>query len=359
MATSKNSKRATTTTTTGASDMGKNSKRKNNKNGTRTTAPADPTRKPRILVLEGLSASAAAVRRAGGDVTSIAPTSADKVAAALARTDWDGLLLTGGGDVNPRLYHRRPHAKVYGVSQTRDAVETHALAVARDRGVPVFGLCRGMQIQNVEAGGTMRQHIGGHSGTSHSVTPVRGSVFHAATGERDAVVVTSLHHQECGRIARGYRVVGRAPDGTVEAIESKDGRCIGVQFHPEMDQDDEYARDLFRWLVVESAHRAGLAVPARPVYVAPASSYWHGMGAARPAPVVQSTRVPTVTAPARREWAGWCPHDGIRFESSRDLVDHMGIVHNEWVDQDEKDAATAARDASWLTAAEWADLLAD
>ena len=353
----------------------------------RADRPTD--RKPRILVLEGLSGAGAAVRGAGGEVHSIAPTDAEKVAAALARGEFDGLLLTGGGDVNPRLYHRRPHARVYGVSEVRDAVETHALAVARDLGVPVFGICRGMQIQNVEAGGTMRQHVGGHSGTQHAVLPVPGSTFHAAAGERESVMVTSLHHQEVGKVARGYRITGRAPDGMVEAIESTDGRCIGVQFHPEMDQDDEYARDLVRWLVVEAARRGGLPIPPRPAYV-PRSAYWSDYRT----PARGSTRVThasgavsntgpgkagNLTVPARREWAGWCPHDGIRFDSSRDFLDHMRELHGEVIDQDDADLAAAERVAvrtaaadnatddggpAWisgdhLTADEWAAILDD
>ena len=291
-------------------------------------APATP--RPRILVLEAGSSAANAVRRAGGEAVTVAPSAADKVAAALARPDVHGLLLTGGGDVNPRLYRRRPRPEVYGVSETRDAVEVAALAHARAAGWPVFGICRGMQIQNVEAGGNMHQHIGGHSGVAHTVEAVEGTTYARAVEGHRGYLVTSLHHQEVGKIGRGYRVAARADDGTVEAIASVDGRCMGVQFHPEMDQGEGYARDLIRWLVVEAATRAGLPVPPRPAYVAPvprASLYrYTGPGASTSTPARR--RGPAVVvAPARAEWAGWCPVDGIRFADALDLADHVALLH--------------------------------
>ncbi len=217
-------------------------------------------RRPRVLVLEGLSGTGDSVRWEGGDVIDRWPSSVDRAAEAIDENNWDALVLTGGGDVDPRLYGRKPHKEVYGVSETRDLVELYALEVARQRGVPVLGICRGAQIINVAAGGTLRQHIEGHRGTSHAVE-TRGQTV-AARAMGGAARVVSLHHQKIDRLARNYVISGRAKDGTPETIESRDGRVLGVQFHPEMDPGENYACGIFRWLVVEAARMWATHGPA-------------------------------------------------------------------------------------------------
>jgi putative glutamine amidotransferase len=227
-----------------------------------------PNRKPRILVMEGLHGAANCVRRSGGEPISVNPRSIADVDEALARP-FDGLLLTGGGDVDPRLYGEKPHRKVYGVSETRDYTEWIALDRAAELGVPVMGICRGMQLMTVHNGGALRQHIGGHRGGSHLVFGESGARFRRIIGgERGHFV--SLHHQVVKRTGNGWRVAARAKDGIIEAVESRDGRCVGVQFHPEMDYgQNECSRRLFGWLVAESAKRAGLAKPKPAVIRAP------------------------------------------------------------------------------------------
>ena len=335
---------------------GKNQNKKGKPTVSNTTFRTDI---PNVLVLEGLSGGGAAIREAGGEVTKVSPTAAGAVATALesAERPVHAILLTGGGDVNPRLYNRRPHKRVYGVSETRDAVEMAVLAYARDRDIPVLGICRGMQIQNVEAGGTMRQHIDGHSGTGHEVHPVAGSLFSRAVADRKSVFVTSLHHQEVGKCAKSYRVTGRAPDHTVEAIESRDGRCLGVQFHPEMDTDYRYARDIFRWLVTEAARRAGMPTPPKGPRGGNRWGDYSGTSYYRHVKVTtapRTTTVPTIGNPATgattdrllellaaddrapetppTDRAAWyCAHDGIQFSDFTDYVDHQWLLHGEIV----------------------------
>jgi putative glutamine amidotransferase len=308
----------------------KNQNRKTTSVRTVTPAPkvrqmGDAGTRPRILVLEALSGSTSAVRDAGGYPLTASPTDAaavrDALAGKLGRID--GLLLTGGGDVNPRLYRRRPHRKVYGVNEVRDAVEITALDYARKNELPVLGICRGNQIQNVFAGGTLRQHIGGHYG-EHDVLVTPGSVFADAVVDRLDVYVQSLHHQEIGRVADSYRITGRAPDGTVEAIESKDGRCLGVQFHPEMHTEYAYARDIFRWLVESSAKHAGLPTP--PDAVTP---YQYSWSTPKPNVVDTAFNIKPVVA------YSWCSFCSMRIDRRDDYRDHMFALHSVYVADDD------------------------
>ena len=214
--------------------------------------------KPRILVLEGLSGAAQCVRAAGGYAVTAYPRSLGEVSTLVESGQIDGLLLTGGGDVNPRLYNRKPHRKVYGVSEARDKVEIYALLMAAKHDWPVLGICRGSQLINVHAGGNLIQHIGGHYG-EHMVLTMPGTTLHNVVGPD--MMVTSLHHQAVRKVAPGYSVAARALDGTIEAVASDDGRVLGVQYHPEMDRRNPQARAIFRWLVSESAARRTRGAP--------------------------------------------------------------------------------------------------
>lgn len=231
----------------------------------KSTTTKASRRRPRVLVLEALSGSSRAVTRAGGIAIGADPRNASKRTLDLIESgQWDALLLTGGSDIDPRRYGaKKPHRAVYGVNEVRDEVEVYALEFARERNVPVLGICRGCQIINVEAGGTLVQHIGEkHRSCWHPVDTKSGSTLRAAAGDRFRV--RSLHHQKVRKPAPGFAIVGRAHDGTAEAIESADGRCIGVQFHPEMDTGARYSQGIFRWLVIEAAKRAGLVAPSKP-----------------------------------------------------------------------------------------------
>lgn len=284
------------------------------------------TGRPRVLVLEGLSGAARCVSRAGGDPIVVNPRNVDEVDEALAN-GFDALLLTGGGDVDPRLYGEKPRAEVYGVSEVRDMTEWNALDRAAELGVPVLGICRGSQLMAVHNGGRLRQHIGGHRGMSHLVFSEPGSKFRAVLGGNGTGYFVSLHHQVVLRTGQGWRVAARAVGGTIEAVESKDGRCLGVQFHPEMDYaTNDRSRRIFRWLVKEAAARAGLRVPR----ARRASEPTRPKRRTSPKPkggqaVIPVARKRPVQKDVKISWL--CPTCGLRFDDAQDREDHVFWLH--------------------------------
>ncbi|MEX0625912.1 MAG: gamma-glutamyl-gamma-aminobutyrate hydrolase family protein [Chloroflexota bacterium] len=187
-----------------------------------------------------------AVRRAGGDPVALDPTSRDaERAEALAAMD--GLLLPGGADLDPALYGEVPHPAV-AVEGARDDLELAAWTAARERGVPILGVCRGFQAINVFSGGGLVQHLEGHdSPTSapqaHELYLDPASRLAGILGEDEALrrtEVNSYHHQAIrpADLAPGLVASAMAPheDGElVEALEADDPQdwLIGVQFHPE------------------------------------------------------------------------------------------------------------------------------
>jgi putative glutamine amidotransferase len=162
----------------------------------------------------------------------------------------DALMLAGGADVDPRSYGADPHPETKGTWPERDAFEIALVRRALDRGMPVLGICRGMQMLNVACGGTLAQHLPeqvGHEdhrhtpGTfgDHEVRLEPGSLAAtAAGGER--LAVKSHHHQGVDRVGDGLAVTGWATgDEVVEAVELPgDGFALGVLWHPEEDVRD-------------------------------------------------------------------------------------------------------------------------
>jgi len=216
-----------------------------------------------------------AVTRAGG-LPFILPT-LDPSDAELALLSLDGLLLTGGGDVEPGCYGAAPAAEVYGVEPDRDAYEIALVKAAARTGVPVLGICRGVQLLNVALGGTLVQHLPEITEAPHyvrdrggeAVHPVEiapGSLLAAVTG-LEVLGVNSLHHQAVDGLGAGLSVVAYAPDGVGEAIEGTgDGhvggaRLLGVQWHPELLPGSAAHEALFAWLVTESAAGQPVCAP--------------------------------------------------------------------------------------------------
>lgn len=196
-----------------------------------------------------------AVERAGGRPVLI-PPSAEGVDETLAALD--GIVFSGGVDVDPSLYGAEPHPETDLPQDRRDAAELALLAAALERDVPTLAICRGFQLLNVARGGDLDQHLPetlGHDehrqaeGTfsEHAVEVKEGTRLAAVVGARTSV--TSHHHQAVGRIGRGLVESAWAPDGTLEALEDPSLRfAIGVQWHPEAGADDA----LFEALVAEA-----------------------------------------------------------------------------------------------------------
>ena len=150
----------------------------------------------------------------------------------------DGLLLPGGDDIDPSRYGAARHEKCGKSSTLRDEAEWKMLEAFLPTGKPILGICRGCQFLNIYLGGTLHQHIEGHSDFKtrgkgcHAVSVEPGSTLSSLLPEK--VWVNSLHHQAVDVLGSGLTVSAKAEDGTVEAIElKKHPFCVAVQWHPE------------------------------------------------------------------------------------------------------------------------------
>jgi putative glutamine amidotransferase len=172
-------------------------------------------------------------------VTEVDPAEASLPADAL------GLVLPGGGDLDPADFGQEPHPRTYNISSRRDHFEYALLADALERDLPVLAICRGMQILNVHLGGSLEQHLGDRPGllehdrdrpraeAAHEFEAEPGSLIADALGRRKAAV-NSHHHQGLDEIPHVLDVTGWADDGVVESVESRDHSwVVGVQWHPE------------------------------------------------------------------------------------------------------------------------------
>jgi putative glutamine amidotransferase len=172
----------------------------------------------------------------------------------------DGLLLTGGGDVDPWFFAELPHPCLGRVNKVRDEVEIALCKLALGNNIPVLGICRGIQIMNTAAGGSLYQDLksqwenaGLHEHTqtipdwqpSHRVSIEERSILHEITN-KITIPVNSLHHQAIKETVYPFRTVAKADDGVIEAIESDEHSfCLGVQWHPERMPDDFYSQNIF------------------------------------------------------------------------------------------------------------------
>ncbi len=211
---------------------------------------ADPSRTPDAAIASRKNALYAdAVARAGGNALLLDAT-APEAERREAFGAMDGLLLTGGADVDPARYGREPEGST-GMEPDRDELEAGAWAAAAGRGVPVLGICRGFQAINVFSGGTLIQHVAGHAGPSYGHGPAERHPLRLVPGSMLArilvptnirgrpLVVNTYHHQAVapsdlapGLLASAF-AASREGD-LVEGFESSDGRLvIGVQCHPE------------------------------------------------------------------------------------------------------------------------------
>jgi len=198
-----------------------------------------------------------AVTRAGGVPLLVPPGAA--VEETLDAVD--GLIFSGGSDLDPDLYGADAHDETGGIVRERDEFELALMQAALARDLPVLAICRGSQVLNVALGGVLEQHVPDRVGTDvhketagvfaeHDVELVPETQLASILGDRHDV--KSHHHQGFGDLGRGLREAARAPDGTVEAVEAPDRRfALGVLWHPEEGED----LALFEALVEAAAER--------------------------------------------------------------------------------------------------------
>jgi putative glutamine amidotransferase len=174
----------------------------------------------------------------------------------------DGLLLPGGWDVDPARYGEKPDDKVGDIDPELDETEIRLFKEARERGLPVLGICRGQQVINVAMGGSLIQHLEGHEvrafgrkHLAHAAAVDPASELGQAAGGRE-IQVNSLHHQAVGSVASGLKQTATGDDGTIEGLESDDGLIVAVQCHPEeLTGDLPWATRLFERFVARARGR--------------------------------------------------------------------------------------------------------
>ncbi len=204
------------------------------------------------------------VRRAGGEPVEVV-VGGEAPEQILSRVD--GLVLTGGGDVDPQLYGETPHETFQAAEAGRDEFEIALARAAVARGIPVLAICRGMQVLNVAMGGTLFQDIPSQvtGAGEHSVPQPRAGAAHEVWVAKDSTLsellkdhmedgetchVNSRHHQSVKDVAKGFEVTATSPDGVVEAMEKPGGPfCVAVQWHPENFWRTGEFRELFEGLV--------------------------------------------------------------------------------------------------------------
>lgn len=173
----------------------------------------------------------------------------------------DGLLLTGGGDIDPTLFGEEPHINLGGITPNRDVFEMALIKRMLDMNKPIMAICRGCQILNIAAGGDMYQDIytqekrellqhvqnAPRSYGSHFVNVREGSLLHQ-TVQKATFKVNSFHHQAVRKMGKGFQVSATSSDGIIEAIESTQHKfVVGLQWHPEcmITHGDPQAKALF------------------------------------------------------------------------------------------------------------------
>lgn len=210
---------------------------------------------------------AESIARAGGLPLIVPPLTEirDDLAELLRRCD--GLVLHGGGDINPAAYRQEPRTDtLYGINDVHDALEMTMVEAVLDQNLPLLAICRGLQIVNVVCGGTLIQDLDsrdqvdqkleqhpGHRQTLHSVTLSPDSRAALAMGTAYPQHCHSFHHQAIDRVGDGLNVTGHSADGVIEAIEHLHAHwLVGVQWHPEdTSAEDPEQQGLFDALVNE------------------------------------------------------------------------------------------------------------
>lgn len=206
--------------------------------------------------------------KAGG-IPMVIPPSDDMSIIAGLLDSVDGILLSGGADINPLFMGEEPVNELHNINPYRDRQELLIVKMAANRQIPIFGICRGLQVMNVALGGTIYQDIYSQIDgklIKHSQDLDRAYASHLVNLEEDSMLsqiinattlpVNSFHHQAIKDVAQGFKVCAIASDGVIEAIESTEYKSmIGVQWHPEcfILNNDECMMPLFDWLIGEAS----------------------------------------------------------------------------------------------------------
>jgi putative glutamine amidotransferase len=193
-----------------------------------------------------------AVTAAGGEPVDLVPGTE-------TLPELDGLLLPGGWDVDPSFYGEARDGKLEETDPELDATELRLFGQAREREIPVLGICRGQQVINIAMGGSLVQHLEHHDAHAigrkhllHAVDVDPSSELRRATGEA-RIRVNSLHHQAIRKLAPALHPTARGEDGTVEGVESDDGLIVAVQCHPEeLTTEFPWAHTLFERFVARA-----------------------------------------------------------------------------------------------------------
>ena len=188
------------------------------------------------------------VTRAGGIAVLLPPQPVDDGVAARVVAGLDGLIITGGKDVDQAVYGHPPHPATDEPARDRDQWEFAVLAAALREGTPLLGICRGAQVLNVALGGTLHQHLPeviGHDGHHKGNAQFSTSTVHTAPGSRvagiigESVEARCYHHQAIDRLGQGLAVCATDDDGVIEAVEMPDRDfVVAVQWHPEETLED-------------------------------------------------------------------------------------------------------------------------
>ena len=209
-----------------------------------------------------LTAAYVTALEGAGLIPLIIPPLSNLGAASAILDSVSGLVLTGGGDIDPSIYGEKRHEKVHSVDPERDRTEAALITEAKERGTPVLAICRGIQMLNVALGGTLVQDISSECNTSivhddggprdsrsHEVAIEPGSLISKAVGA-ERCTVNSFHHQSVKDVGDGLRITARSPDGVIEGLESSDEDwwVLAVQWHPEemTESPEPWDRGLFQ-----------------------------------------------------------------------------------------------------------------
>lgn len=216
-----------------------------------------------VLVHQLGEAYTRAILQAGGFPVVI-PTGLEAPALQGLLERLDGVVLSGGGDLDPALFNGDPHPKVYGISPERDQLEISLVHLVLGMDKPLLAICRGIQVLNVALGGELYTHIADQKEhalkhdwfpkfprdkLAHTVSLKCDSVLDQIYGA-DEIQVNSLHHQGISNVGEGLEAIAFAPDGLVEGLEVRGASfAVGVQWHPECLPADEGSQKLFQALI--------------------------------------------------------------------------------------------------------------